>query len=602
MDLESTIMYGSYSLEADASHFEPCRKRRRLADESNTNLLSVAVMNLMGRPTTETWRKVLQELDTCYFKEISVEEELLSSLHRTLLVHVGYILSLATCKDDGANQDLILVLCQSWQRVYDLFKILQTHRIKAEEYNETVDLLSQVLERYHANVEIVSKCVNVAHHVEMQFGDLKTDGSREERFLFSILIVGAKEEPEALSETALLVLKEAAKSSSIARIVYTAARVIQTIENDSHTCSNSISVAFEEGIDSELYMLGLLIATKSDPVALTRRLASHPSKDILLFLRGVSVSSKVAVHLSQSKPVIELIYSIGKKDEYLSRAATSCLSSIAGCGESSEIVADKLIALFSLGSFAVKHIAIPGVCTILEHDNMESLDRHAGLLLPVLSDLVLCDDCLDDNNNRVSFICDDAARLVCLMTRQLSKREKWSTVFKSTLFIMSILVESGEVCVVDTTLECVLELSSKRALIRKMARLNSLLEAIARAVLNEFNATETKTKAIQVFWNLSHDESNLPILARTPKVLEALIAISSTHAEATAMGNTRQCALQTLLRLSELVSNRRILAKQVGLLACLIRFTRSSVASDQETHLLPKEKLKERILEIAILL
>ena len=106
---------------------------------------------------------------------------------------------------------------------------------------------------------------------------------------------------------------------------------------------------------------------------------------------------------------------------------------------------------------------------------------------------------------------------------------------------------------------------------------------------------------IQVLWNLSHDESNLPILTRTPKVLEALVAISSTNSEAATIDNTRQCALQTLLRLSELVSNRRILAKQVGLLACLIRYTRSS-ASEQETRLPPKEKLKERILEIAILL
>ena len=407
MDLESSIMYASYGWEADVSHFEPCRKRRRLLNEANTkNLLSEAVRSLMvGRPTTETWRKVLQQLDACFLKEISVEQELLYSLHRTLLVHIGYILSLATCKDDGTDQDLVLVLCQSWQRIYVMFKARLTHSIKAEEYKETVDLLSQVLERYHANLAIAIKCLDVAHHhVELQFDDPETNEPGERSFLFSILKVFAKEKSETLSKRALLVLKEAATKSlksSNAKILYSAARVIQTVENDSHTCGNSILVAFEEGIDSELYMLGLLIAAKSDPASLMRRLTTYPSKDIVLFLRGVSVSSKVAVHLSQSEPVIEFLYSIAKKDESLSSAAASCLSSIAGCGEPSEIVADKLIALFSTGNFEVKQMTIAGVCTVLEQDTMESLERHAGLILPALSELVRC-DCVDEKTTTTS--------------------------------------------------------------------------------------------------------------------------------------------------------------------------------------------------------
>ena len=74
-----------------------------------------------------------------------------------------------------------------------------------------------------------------------------------------------------------------------------------------------------------------------------------------------------------------------------------------------------------------------------------------------------------------------------LMARQLSKRKEWSMELENTLLIISILVESDEERVVDNSLECVLELSFKRALIRPMARLNDLIEAIARAVLNEFN-------------------------------------------------------------------------------------------------------------------
>lgn len=79
------------------------------------------------------------------------------------------------------------------------------------------------------------------------------------------------------------------------------------------------------------------------------------------------------------------------------------------------------------------------------------------------------------------------------------------------------------------------------------------------------------------------------ILVRQPKVLELLVQLCNSEDH-----KTVELAASAVLNLSENVLNRRIIAKQVGLLASLIRYTRVAKSG--------RENLKQRILLLATLL
>jgi hypothetical protein len=90
--------------------------------------------------------------------------------------------------------------------------------------------------------------------------------------------------------------------------------------------------------------------------------------------------------------------------------------------------------------------------------------------------------------------------------------------------------------------------------------------------------------------------------ARYPKVLEAIVqtAAASQHAITSNQTETRKAALSVALRLSSNVCNRRILAKQPGLLPALIRYARSVPVDEHEDEtLLSRENMKKQILVLA---
>jgi hypothetical protein len=130
-----------------------------------------------------------------------------------------------------------------------------------------------------------------------------------------------------------------------------------------------------------------------------------------------------------------------------------------------------------------------------------------------------------------------------------------------------------------------------------------------------------------------HYNDTLGIVARQPKVLEAVVAMASlpvhdpepTYATRqqqpaenvpadVAAHKTKKLALLVLTRLAQNVCNRRILAKQVGVLACLIRYARtlsdqhqrivvdSHHDSEEESSIVCLVDLKQKIMDLAIAL
>ena len=121
----------------------------------------------------------------------------------------------------------------------------------------------------------------------------------------------------------------------------------------------------------------------------------------------------------------------------------------------------------------------------------------------------------------------------------------------------------------------------------------NILQQMGQLVCHTFTPRLLQHQVMQIFESVSRpcnaDSDNphanyndiLGILARQSKVLEALVIMASSAPAAnddnlTANGasNSQELAVLVLLRLAQNVCNRRILAQQVGVLSCLIRYAR----------------------------
>ena len=578
---------------------EPCHKKRRL-NCSCCNPLSEAFKSMTGPPRIDAWKMILLRLQSCCV-QVHCENDWILPLHRTLLVHVGFTLALSMGDGDSANHELLLVLCKCWQRILGQMKYPQdTFYMDKCEQNEAVGLLSHILERHHDNTFITMACLDVSNHI-VAWVSGTDEGPLERRFLSSILRIVANQTFPTISKTALSILKGAASGvnkSHNARILYSAARVMQSAEQGDRSRQESLMRKFKEDLIYDFYMVGLLFM-KNETETLRNILSIHLEKDMLLLLSSLSMSSKVASHLSHSEPALELLCKIASRSIDLSKDAVSCLSAIAHNGGHSKILVSKLVAVLCRGNSVVKQNAIPGLCAVLKQNPSILSEPQTRSIISVVSILIRNESEKGKNDHKQW--CVKSTQLLSLIARQLAKHGEWSSELENSLQSLTFLLGSNNEYIVHGSLECFLELSLNNGLIRQMARLDNFLPSIARVGINDFLPTKIKHNSIQILWNHAQEKANLPILARTPKVLEALVAVASTATEESAFSDARQWALLTLIKMSELVTNRRILARQVGLLACFIRCARSMTQGD-DTLLLSKDKLKERILEIAVLL
>jgi hypothetical protein len=423
------------------------------------------------------------------------------------------------------------------------------------------------------------------------------EDSQEKRFLFSILRNMVVDNP-AISQKAASILKSAADNKTrTARIIYTAAQIMQAAEDDIPAVTTQGA-----GLEPTLWTLGLLLMRKQTDKQLEKSLQAIPKKSLLLFLCSLSISPNFALPLSRSEPVVELLYSMARTNDDTSKYASYCLSCVAqgGC---STILTDKLLALVCDGKLIVKQKAFPGLYSLLQRNSM--LSHHAmGSVISSLAEVIVQHEEWDINTNDDS--CIAATRLMSLMATQLGTHGRWSQELEKCLSSLAFLLRtSSNDKLVRISVDMILELSSNKAFQPPLAHQGDLLNSVAQAAANEFSSIKVKCTCIQVLWNLAQEKQNLPILARTCKVLEALVLVASTGADETNPTSSRyqacRYALRSLLRLSQAVSNRRILAKRVGLLACLIRFTRSMTLQDAAL-LLPKDELKAHILKLVALI
>jgi hypothetical protein len=122
-----------------------------------------------------------------------------------------------------------------------------------------------------------------------------------------------------------------------------------------------------------------------------------------------------------------------------------------------------------------------------------------------------------------------------------------------------------------------------------------IISALAKLASHEFTSWATRRQIVGIFWTMvEKDATHTNFLSSEPKVLESLVSSASSQIRGDG-GSSRKLALCTLLKLSNNACNRRILAKQPGLLSSMIRYTRALSDANQEF----RDVLKKQILLIA---
>jgi hypothetical protein len=244
--------------------------------------------------------------------------------------------------------------------------------------------------------------------------------------------------------------------------------------------------------------------------------------------------------------------------------------------------------------------ALSGLLSLVERDDeaMQAVLQieRLELFLDLCTKAALTDD---DKDTSIS-----ASRLFTCIASSMVKKEQRAEDTTNILFILSRVTAlfSSEVDdIVQNAVDLIHQLLKNPKLRRSVIEYPDLIPELAQVATNDFSSHAIRHKVMQAFHQVVHTEDAfLGEFARYPKVLEAIVQAASQHTIASNQTEMRNVALSLVLRLSSNVCNRRLLAKQPGLLPSLIRYTRSvPVDEHEDATLLSREDMKHQILVLA---
>jgi hypothetical protein len=204
-------------------------------------------------------------------------------------------------------------------------------------------------------------------------------------------------------------------------------------------------------------------------------------------------------------------------------------------------------------------------------------------------------------SNRDNGIAREAANILMAMISSMAKNpcNQRKTELRDSFAVVSALLSSEIESVVERALKLVSQLFlDERG--RVVFLHPDIISALAKVASNEYASKATRQQAIRIFWIVvEEDTRHINTLARQPKVLESLVCIASLQ-ESGDSDASRRLAMSILLRLSKNVCNRRILAKQPGLLSSMIRYTRALPGQGGgHANVATRSDMKEQILLLA---
>jgi len=179
----------------------------------------------------------------------------------------------------------------------------------------------------------------------------------------------------------------------------------------------------------------------------------------------------------------------------------------------------------------------------------------------------LVDICID-SSTPLADVHTSAETLCTIMSKLNSTSQSYQDALTSVAKVISLERNHCTELSLNVLLNHSLEFKNKKALTKS----KDLLDALARVIGNHNHSVTVREKATELIKNLSSERFNGEELANA-NILSSLVKVASLSGNA--YSQARHYSIQALIFLSTLVSNRRVMATQVGLLTSLIRYLRS---------------------------
>ena len=180
-----------------------------------------------------------------------------------------------------------------------------------------------------------------------------------------------------------------------------------------------------------------------------------------------------------------------------------------------------------------------------------------------------------------------------------------SPLFNRSMEIVLELIPSQSVWIVEQILDLLYNLvqdTTVNRCIRSTSVLPDLINALTLLSCKNFLVEESmKAKLAQSFALLVHELKNIHFLARDMSNLAFLVRLAGGSYCETNRGQVQQISISVLVTLAKNPCNRRILAKEPGLLSSLIRYTRMTPEGSDifVQRNMSRKEMKDRILLIA---
>jgi hypothetical protein len=505
---------------------------------------------------------------------------IMKQVHGKLILLLGYNMSVqcATAGSSQANLVLTTLLCRCLHAFHlpaGSYRILSV-----EDYSETFWFLTQVtlrLGRLDESEAPLGHCLSILERLSPKITSRFPRDQCRYLFLFLVRICRGKSanhlRPQSL-------------------------RLLRALEQ--HNCSHTARYA-RTALDAA--------ESRPEPSISGEYGLSHT----LFRWICVAQSRSGATKLAQTTGVMDQLRTIALEygsDLSLAVQAADCLSSIAENNPSCTSLIRVLLDVLVEAPMVVRERILPGLCSahgrdgltkFISWDDAERLKRTISSLVEVILVKRKAIDCVEkDIQGMVSILLD-------CMTFDDTKRDSHTTgcvSHRDWASICIVLLESEKDPIVQLVVNRLCErlLGDRDQLVRQSPQ---ILTGLAEVLQNSFTAHTTKLTVMNCFYELTQSPGEASILlARQPKVLEAITLTASVDsdliADSATPTPTKRLALGTLLSLSKNVRNRRLLARQVGVITCLIRYTRDYDPYDSDGILtIGRDTLKEHIVKLA---
>jgi hypothetical protein len=213
------------------------------------------------------------------------------------------------------------------------------------------------------------------------------------------------------------------------------------------------------------------------------------------------------------------------------------------------------------------------VCIATDHQDTDNAENAAIVVIPILKSLVLSD-------------------------------QSSSLLVSKSIEVLSVFISSQNLRIVEQTINLLFDFSINSKIVKLVASTDmspDLIYALALVAPRNFIDEERKIKLAHIFSLLIHEMKNIHFLARRKPILAFLICLANgSYCETESRGQEISvCMLMTMATNS---CNRRMLAKEPGLISSLIRYTRTTTDESVDVPLeryISRKEMKELIFLLA---